>query len=48
MEKDDEEPIVIATGGLAKLISKATDVIDKVDSDLTLEGLKILYYKNKE
>lgn len=48
MEKDEEEPIVIATGGLAKLIFKETDVIDKVDSDLTLEGLKILYYKNKE
>ncbi|MGG7179023.1 type III pantothenate kinase [Clostridium paraputrificum] len=43
-----EEPLVVATGGLAKLIAKGTKVIDKVDSDLTLEGLKILYYKNKE
>ena len=46
--KTNEEPLVIATGGLANLIAKETDVIDKVDSELTLEGLKILYYKNKE
>ena len=46
--KDSKEPIVIATGGLAKLIATETEVIDVVDSDLTLEGLKILYYKNKE
>lgn len=44
----NEEPFVIATGGLANLIAKETDSIDKVDSELTLEGLKILYEKNKE
>ena len=43
-----EKPYVIATGGLAKLIAKSTDVIDKVDSSLTLEGLRIIYDKNKE
>ena len=32
----------------AKLIAKETDAIDKVDSDLTLEGLKMIYYKNVE
>lgn len=46
--KDKEEPLVIATGGLANLIAKQTDVIDVVNSELTLEGLKILYEKNKE
>ncbi|MDS0525290.1 type III pantothenate kinase [Clostridium sp. SHJSY1] len=46
--KDDEEPFVVATGGLANLISKHTDVIDEVNADLTLQGLKILYHKNKE
>ena len=46
--KHKEEPFVIATGGLANLIAKETDVIDKVDSDLTLEGLKILFEKNRE
>ena len=47
-KKHKEEPIVIATGGLANLIAKHTDVIDEVNSDLTLEGLRILYNKNKE
>ena len=48
MKGDGEEPYVIATGGLANLINKGTNVIDKVNPDLTLQGLKILYYKNKE
>lgn len=48
MEKNQPEPFVIATGGLAKLIAKETRLIDKVDTDLTLEGLKIIYYKNVE
>ena len=43
-----ENPYVIATGGLANLIAKSTDVINKVDSSLTLEGLRIIYDKNKE
>ncbi len=43
-----EEPFVIATGGLRKLIAKNTKVIDELAPDLTLEGLKILYKKNKE
>lgn len=42
------DPYVVATGGLANLIAKETDVIDKVDSSLTLEGLRIIYEKNKE
>ncbi|SHE43191.1 type III pantothenate kinase [Clostridium fallax] len=44
----EKEPFVIATGGLAKLIANETDAIDKVDGQLTLEGLSILYEKNKE
>ena len=48
MKINNEEPYVVATGGLANLISKQTDVIDRVNTDLTLEGLKILYHKNKE
>ena len=46
--KTSEKPYVIATGGLANLINSHTDVIDEVNSDLTLEGLKLIYYKNKE
>ncbi len=39
-------PMVIATGGLAKLISQDTEVIDEVNSILTLIGLDIVYRKN--
>lgn len=48
MDLGSDEPLVIATGGLAKLIAKETNVIDKVKSSLTLEGLRIIYEKNKE
>ena len=48
MDIGSDEPLVIATGGLAKLIANETDVIDKVKSSLTLEGLRIIYEKNKE
>ena len=39
---------VVATGGLAPLIASKTEVINYVDDQLTLEGLKILYDKNKK
>ena len=42
------EPFVIATGGLANTIARQTDVIDEVKGDLTLEGLRIIYEKNRE
>lgn len=43
----EKEPIVIATGGLANLIFEESQTIDKVDTTLTLDGLKIIYEKNK-
>lgn len=46
--KGDEEPVVIATGGLAKLIAEDSTTIDKVEPFLTLDGLRIIYQKNKE
>jgi len=42
------DPYVIATGGLATLISKESETINEVDEFLTLSGLKILYEKNKD
>lgn len=42
------EPMVIATGGLATLISKDSKHIEKVLPYLTLEGLRVIYEKNKE
>lgn len=38
---------VIATGGLGKIISDATDKIDVYDSNLTLHGLRLIYDKEK-
>jgi len=38
---------VIATGGLAVLFDKATDIFDAVDADLTLEGLRVLAERAK-
>jgi type III pantothenate kinase len=40
-------PKVIATGGLAKIIAPETKSIDVVDEFLTLDGLRIIYEKNK-
>lgn len=37
---------VIATGGLAHAISECSDTIERVDEDLTLTGLRILYERN--
>ena len=39
---------VIATGGLARLISTETDIIEEIDPLLTLQGLRILYERNSE
>ena len=38
---------VVATGGLGRLIADETDAIDIYDSFLTLEGLRIVYEKNR-
>lgn len=39
---------VIATGGLSVLIASETDSIDCVDKFLTLEGLRLIYEKNRD
>lgn len=38
---------VIATGGLANLIAPESKTIDEVDAFLTLDGLRILYERNR-
>lgn len=45
---DSKEVRVIATGGLATLIDAGIDCIDHVDKMLTLEGLQLIYEKNKK
>ncbi len=42
----DEKVKVIATGGLAVLFDQSTDVFDVIASELTLEGLRIIYEIN--
>jgi type III pantothenate kinase len=46
MKEFNVQPKVIATGGLAELISAETETIEKVDPLLTLEGLRIIYERN--
>ena len=41
-----EKTKVIATGGCAELIAKETSVIDVVNTDLTLVGLRLVYLMN--
>jgi type III pantothenate kinase len=40
-----EKPCVIATGGFAKLIAENCSLIETVDENLTLEGLRMVYEK---
>jgi len=43
-----EKATVVATGGYAELIAKETAVIDKVNLDLTMIGLRLIYLMNKD
>lgn len=38
---------VIATGGLAEVVARETKVIEQVDQDLTLEGLRLIHELNR-
>jgi type III pantothenate kinase len=42
------KPFVAATGGLAEVISLKTDLIDAVDPNLSLEGIAVLFARNKK
>lgn len=42
------KPCVIATGGLAPLIAGASRFIEKVDSTLTLDGLRLVYERTRQ
>ena len=48
MKKEMEaSPITIATGGLSGFIAPYCDTVDYIDPYLTLEGLRIIFEKNK-
>jgi type III pantothenate kinase len=46
--ENKDVPLVIATGGLASLIQPECKAIDAIEEYLTLEGLRILYHRNRE
>lgn len=47
-QETGDDPYVVATGGLAWLVSKHSRSINTIDQDLTLEGLRIIFEKNRK
>jgi len=43
-----EDAIVVATGGMSRMIASETEVIDHLDGLLTLKGLRLIYERNEE
>ena len=47
-ELKDEDALVIATGGLGRVIADETKLIDIYEPDLAGKGMAIIYRRNKE
>ena len=47
IEELGRRPRVVATGGLAPLIATASEFVDEVDQTLTLDGLRLVYERNR-
>lgn len=45
-EREDPTLKLVATGGLAPLLAEGTTLIERVDPDITLEGLRLLAERN--
>jgi type III pantothenate kinase len=43
-----DDPYVLATGGLAGLVASHSQTISEIDVNLTLEGLRIIFERNKQ
>ncbi len=48
MGSNDNQVNIIATGGFSNLIASESKYIKKIDKFLTLDGLRIIYERNKE
>lgn len=46
-EMKEDNIKVIATGGMARLIASESETIDEINGLLTMEGLRIIYERNK-
>lgn len=46
-ELDAPNALVVATGGMALLVSEEKGIIDKLDGYLTLKGLRLIYERNR-
>lgn len=44
----EEEIKVVATGGLSRMVADNTDMIDLVDKDLILDGLRLIYRRYRD
>ena len=42
-----KEAVVVATGGMAKMLHEESKCIDKLDGLLTLKGLRLIYERNR-
>ena len=42
-----EQPLVVATGGYARLMTSHTPVIDEINPELTLTGIRLIYLMNR-
>ncbi len=47
-EEFSQDSLVVATGGWADLLGSISRMVDEVNPNLTLEGLRILYQMNKK
>lgn len=44
---DESDITVVATGGFSELISASSKFIEIIEPDLMLEGLRLIYERNK-
>jgi len=45
-ELNAPDALVVATGGMARMVAEE-GIIDKLDSSLTLKGLRLIYERNQ-